>query len=566
MSPAQISLGFAVPSGDPVLIPIGHMAVVGQTQVAGKTTTLEACAWRVPDDFAVLAFVTKRGEGGFTNGVLDVPPYFRERADWEYVSSILEATLRERMKFERGWIMRACKGAQSLKDVHRNVKTLMATAKGLSADIYYQLDHYLDKIIPQVLTLGPARSLTLARTAVNVMDLSKFSGEMQGLIIASCLETAYRSFQKTIIVIPEAWEFLPRARKSPVTYAAELYIRKGGALANYLWIDSQDLAGVHTPVLKQVQIWLLGVQREINEVKRTLAHIHGVKKPKVDAVAGLGLGQFIACVGQQAITTYVQPPWVTAQIAQEHAQGIIPHTPRRLPTTGKPIGFTGFKTAEQHQEDLVDEKLKAENDQLRQRNGELLGEIEQLRERLAKLEKASTEFLAARTRPFTIPTEEAPTRRAGTTPLHGRSLDENGAVAFTPVPIAPSDGGLPLDWLQQVREKILQDAEVQVALLKISVQRPEIVVEITPRAVAMDASTPRGRLAKMIAHGLLDQPVKPGVILKEFERTGGNVHPSRLSEYLADFVQMGMVTREEGNLYMKVPGIKITTRELQVTA
>lgn len=95
MKPQQIPLGYAVPSGDPVSIPVGHMAVVGQTQAAGKTTTLEACASRVPDEFAVLAFVTKRGEGGFTNGVLGVDPYFRERADWEYVSSILEATLRD---------------------------------------------------------------------------------------------------------------------------------------------------------------------------------------------------------------------------------------------------------------------------------------------------------------------------------------------------------------------------------------------------------------------------------------------------------------------------------------
>jgi hypothetical protein len=362
-----IPLGFAVPSGDPVAIPVGHMAVVGQTQQAGKTTTLEACAARVPEDFAVLAFVTKRGEGGFTNGVRDVPPYFREQANWEYVSSILEATLRERMKFERSWIMRACKKAETLADVHRNVKTLMATAKGLSADIYYQLDHYLDKIVPQVKAIGPFRPLTLTKGAAaltNVMDLSAFSSEMQGLIIASCLENVYRSSHNTIVIVPEAWEFMPRARKSPVNYAAELFIRKGGALKNYLWIDSQDLAGVHTPVLKQVQIWLLGVQREINEVKRTLAHIHGVKKPKVDAVAGLGLGQFIACMGQQAITTYVQPTWLTEGAAQQIAQGAKLYESRPAP-----------------QEDPMDAKLAEENERLRE-------EIAGLHKRIAEMEDA----------------------------------------------------------------------------------------------------------------------------------------------------------------------------------
>jgi len=531
-----IPLGFAVPSGDPVTIPVGHMAVVGQTQQAGKTTTLEACAWRVPDDFSVLAFVTKRGEGGFTNGVNAVPPYFKEQANWEYVSSILEATLRERMKFERSWIMRACKGAKSLSDVHRNVKTLMATAKGLSADIYYQLDHYLDKIVPQVRAIGPSIPLMLARTQVNVMDLSPFSGEMQGLVIASCLETAYKSLQKTIIVIPEAWEFLPRTRRSPVTYAAELYIRKGGALKNYLWIDSQDLAGVHTPVLKQVQIWLLGVQREINEVKRTLAHIHGVKKPKVDAVAGLGLGQFIACFGQQAITTYVQPTWLSDNAAQGVAVG----------------NYTATETAEwrEHQrpqeEDPMDAELKAENDRLR-------GEIATLRETLAEWERGAEGLTR-----LAPPATQADYQKDFSG--RGSRIPPAGAEGGLTPPLPASSPLNDLNYWPLLKQRILADADVQVALLKIKAQRPELIIESVIQEVAYSTDNPRGRLAKMIGAGIMDTPIKPGVIIKEFARTGGAVHPTRLSEYLGEFVRMGMVTREDGGTYVKAPGLKISAR------
>lgn len=543
MKPPTIPLGFAVPSGDPVALPIGHMAVVGQTQMAGKTTTLEACASRVPDDYAVLAFVTKRGEGGFVSQVGHVKPYFRERADWEYVSSILEATLRERMKFERSWIMRACKGAHSLADVHRNVKSLMATAKGLSGDIYYQLDHYLDKIIPQVQALGPARSLTLGRGLPNVMDLSSFSSEMQGLIIASCLETAYTQFKHTIVVIPEAWEFLPRARKSPVTYAAENYIRKGGTLKNYLWIDSQDLAGVHTPVLKQVQIWLLGVQREINEVKRTLAHVHGTKKPKVDQVASLGLGQFIACFGQTVQTTYVQPAWMCLEEAQSVAAG---HAPA--------IG----KIEQRKMEDPVDEKLKADNDRLTREN-------EELRRRIDHLERQSASGMG-----HTVPAPATQAEFQRDFSGRGSKLPPSGAnvVPGGPGPDVPfGSAASPFaakddeEFYQRVRQRLLSDPPVLAAIKHI---QPEIVVEVTPRRVEIDSSNPRGRLARMIAQGLLDSPVKPGVIIKEFERTGGSVHPSRLSEYLGDFVNMGVLTREEGNLYVKTPGCKIGTKTVEV--
>jgi hypothetical protein len=120
-----------------------------------KTTTLEALVAR--SGLAAIAFVTKRAAASFTEG-RTLPPYFRERADWQFVSAVLEATLRERLKFERSWIMRACKGARTLADVQRNVRREMDKAKGLSADVYMTLDHYLDIVIPQIERLPPTSS------------------------------------------------------------------------------------------------------------------------------------------------------------------------------------------------------------------------------------------------------------------------------------------------------------------------------------------------------------------------------------------------------------------------
>ena len=44
-----------------------------------------------------MAFVTKRGEKSFSTGRA-ILPYFEESADWQFVESILEATMRERMR------------------------------------------------------------------------------------------------------------------------------------------------------------------------------------------------------------------------------------------------------------------------------------------------------------------------------------------------------------------------------------------------------------------------------------------------------------------------------------
>jgi hypothetical protein len=69
-------------------------------------------------------------------------------------------------------------------------------------------------------------------------------------------------------------------RVTPLNEAARKFLRKGAAVGN------QDIAGVSKEIIRQSSVWLLGVQREANEIRRTLAHIPaGLKKPKADDVA-----------------------------------------------------------------------------------------------------------------------------------------------------------------------------------------------------------------------------------------------------------------------------------------
>lgn len=46
MNKQAVHLDFEVGSGEPVAIPVRHMAVTGQTQESGKTTALEALITR----------------------------------------------------------------------------------------------------------------------------------------------------------------------------------------------------------------------------------------------------------------------------------------------------------------------------------------------------------------------------------------------------------------------------------------------------------------------------------------------------------------------------------------
>lgn len=364
---AQVHLGFEVGSGDTVTLPLRHLVITGQTQEAGKTTALEALITR--SGVRAVAFITKRGEGSFVDA-RTIQPYFREQADWQFVASILEASRGEKLKFERAWIIRASKGARTLADVQRNVRKALESAKGLSADVYLTLDAYLDAVVPQIGRVRWAERVELA-PGVSAMDLTALNVEMQHLVIRSTIDWVLRHEQDTVVVVPEAWKFIPQGRGTPVKLAAEAYIRQAAGLRNYLWLDSQDIAGVEKMILKSVPVWVLGVQRESNEVKRTLAQIPaGIKKPKPEAVATLGLGQFYACHGTHITKVYVQPAWMDAETARGVATGDV----AMVPTA--PV-----RTNPDSMEDAVTEE---EARALRDRNSALECQVQELRDTVAR--------------------------------------------------------------------------------------------------------------------------------------------------------------------------------------
>jgi hypothetical protein len=347
----MIRLGYEIGSGRPVDIPADrHVAISGQTQRSGKTTTLEALIHR--SGLRAVAFVTKRAEGSFRSA-RPIPPYFRDSADWQFVSSILEAMLGERMKFQRSWIIDACRDATGLAEVFANVRRdlhgeknpayaeWLATPKkqrrkkgpnewarkpatGLNASVLTELEAYLEIVIPQIERLPYENKLRL-EPGLNVMDLAEYSTELQQLVIRSVLEWVYERERNTVVIIPEAWEFIPQNRRSPVLLAAEELIRKGAAAGNYVWLDSQDIAGVHKNVLRSVGVWIVGVQREQNEVRRTLGCLPVALAPRekdaMAAVMTLGKGQFFAAYDQHVAKVYVQPFWISDAHAAAIARG-----------------------------------------------------------------------------------------------------------------------------------------------------------------------------------------------------------------------------------------------------
>jgi hypothetical protein len=514
---AVVHLGYEVGSGAPVSIPLRHLVITGQTQEAGKTTALEALVDRAK--VKAVAFVTKRGEGSFADA-RTIRPYFREQADWQFVASILEASRGEKLKFERSWIIRASKGAKTLADVQHNVRKLMDSAKrGMDADVYLVLDAYLDAVVPQIERVRWAERVDLA-PGVNAMDLTALNVEMQHLVIRSTIDWVLNHEEDTVVVVPEAWKFIPQGRGTPVKLGAEAYIRQAAGLRNYLWLDSQDIAGVEKMILKSVPVWILGVQRESNEVKRTLAQIPaGIKKPKPEAVATLGLGEFYACWGSHITKVYAQPAWMVPLKAQAIAQG----------TRERPASPQATRPASTREDTVTPEEAS----ELREENVSLRRQVDDLKRQVAEL--------AGRGRDAAAPPSPSPAS----------------------VPFAARDDE---EFYQAIKRRLSAEAP---ALLKVLAQRPELQVHVERPVIEAKGDTLRGRIAQLLADDFFAGGQSAPGTQKELGRRGYDPGPANVYKELDALALLGFLTIEPGKddrgrarkEYRAVAGMKVNILE-----
>jgi hypothetical protein len=126
-------------------------------------------------------------------------------------------------------------------------------------------------------------------------------------------------------VIPEAWKFIPQKYNNPCKRGVESFIRQGATNENFIWIDSQDMAGVDKAPLKQISTWILGYQSERNEVKHTLDQMSLPKKlkPKEDDIMTLNKGHFFLSSFDGVKKVYVQPSWLDDKTSVAIALGKI---------------------------------------------------------------------------------------------------------------------------------------------------------------------------------------------------------------------------------------------------
>jgi len=614
---AAIHLGYVVGTGEPVEIPLRHTAVTGQTQESGKTTTLEGLISR--SRLQAVAYVTKRGESSF-HVMHPIPPYFQERADWKFVQSLLEASTETKLKFEQSWIMRASEGARTLQDVQRNIRRFLEgvkapplppakpkrgkqpaepkerwtqkPARGLSGDVYYVLNKYLDDIMPQLGQMPYTTALELA-PGLNVMDLRDYEFPLQALVIRSVTDRIREHLDGTINIIPEAWKFAPKFRGSPVRLAAEEYVREAAAMKNFLWIDSQDLAGVADVLMRQVGVWLFGVQRATREIWRALEHMpEGLpaKRPRPADIATLSKGQFYVCFGKEMHKVYVQPAWMTAAHAEAIARGeedvesareILKEYTDDHKQKERKLDVRTVR--ERVQESSVDVRghgdaskgcgnndrcAETEKDQtsspreMSQHHEPPRTDVDAGRDcQPAKPEAARTSAAARDARPV-APHDDPKTSEQA--PGKGRCEPEEEAIWKEKYEALRQD-------FEDFRNAVAQDAAaangnrdpgiLQVTatrpMITATIDKPEVQVKVKRRVIEMDGSTVQGTIAILLSEGFFDQPKNATSVIKELRRRGLSFKDATAGVRCGEIAGMGFLTREGRGEYQAVPGMKV---------
>ena len=368
MKEKEIKLGYKFGTDEIANVRPSHLIVTGITQLSGKTTTLEALIKR--SGLKAIVFKTKIGEKSFTEGT-ESPPFFRDRSDYEFVKSLIEAYAKEKLFLEKGTLMKLCKGSGSLIDIKKRVdEALAGKLRGLQEEIYTRLQHYLENLIPQIQYANLSKTLSIYE-GINIMNLERFSEEAQALIIQSVADEVLKTMKGVIIVIPEAWKFLPQKYNNPAKRIVESFIRQGATNDNYIWIDSQDMAGVDKIPLKQISTWILGYQAERNEVKHTLDQISLPKKlkPTEDEIMTLRKGHFYLSSYDGVVKVYVQPSWMDNETAIKISKGEI-----KVEDAIKPENLVPFAIA-QAQKDSNSGIIRFDDSKIKKDMIELRGDI-----------------------------------------------------------------------------------------------------------------------------------------------------------------------------------------------
>ena len=327
----NVYLGYEIGSGKPVKVPTFHMLVTGQTRLSGKTTTLKALAKQVvKKGFKVLVFDTKTNFQDYEGFGDPIPVCLKESTDALPLIYLVEGILGRRLTMYYPTLTRVTEGAKNFEDIINNATALKGKPRttGFVRDACTALIDLLKRLQAQTRKHETTAELKLPYD-INKMAINDFEPGGQQLIVKTVFEEALKNFEKLIIILDEAYKFMPQKYRSACSKSILDYVTQSGATECYLWLGTQFLATTSKDAMKTMAVKLLGTQDHVTECEHTLDLIPFVKgKINADDIMRLALGHFIVVTKQWVKRVYVVPELADKNECKEVALGL--RTPKEI--------------------------------------------------------------------------------------------------------------------------------------------------------------------------------------------------------------------------------------------
>ena len=526
---------FTVPSGEPVQLEPFNYAIVGQTQFSGKSTLLKRLSkWAEEQGFRSLIFDTKETEADYAGFGREVPVCLRETTDSFVLIGLLESMFKRRLTPYYATLSRITEGAKGFDDIidrakEREAKTRSSWLKD-ACRVLYDL---LERLKAETSKVKTVPALTLHH-GINRMVINEFSLEAQQLIVKNAFEDALRRYKRNLImVLDEAFKFLPQGYSSPATRSVMQVITQGAKTGLYTWISTQFLAVTDKDPLKACAIKFLGTQDHITEVKHSLDLIPEVRgRFSSDDIMMLKLGHWILVRKRppDVRVVYALPVGVPGHIGRKVAvEELTPEYVRdkflvsRL-KEDEEMYRKLYEAEKSKREDLEEEvrKLKAEPRISPEKFGALKAEKDRLE---SEVEILKGDLKTADALKFEKDEEIAELRKEVEA-----FRDFKAAFAKilpTPIPTeVPTPGFEP-------------GAPAEIVVVK---EQPALTVEILRKQLSLSQSNLEGRIAIVYAEGLL--PTKKSFTVRQLntimeQRFGRKEAYANFPKVLTNFVAWG---------------------------
>jgi len=520
---------FSVPSGEPVTITPFHYAIIGQTQFSGKTTLIKRLAdWAASQGYTVLVFDTKETEADYEGFGQEVPVVLRETTDSFVLIGLLESMFRRKLTPYYATLSRLTEAAKGFEDIIKRAKQLEAsTRSSWLRDACRVLYDLLERLKAETGKVETVQQLRLY-PGINRMCINEFSLEAQQLIVKNAFEDALRIYKrKLILVIDEAFKFLPQGYSSAATRAVMNVITQGAKTGLYVWIATQFLAITDKDPLKACAVKFLGTQDHITEVKHTLDLIPEARgKFSADDVMKLKLGHWILVRKNPPFVgvVYSLPIGVPEDVGRKVALGEV--SPEYVRDS-----FLKPKVLEVNQ-DLV---WKERFEELEKKHRQLLEAHQALQEAFTDLQKKFDDLKA---------TSEDVAR------LKAELEEKNKEIAkFEAFREALTSLLSPLLTPSQTTSTVPSDVTVQYTV-------PTLTVQVIRKPLVLSTDNAQGRLALLYAEGFFDEQERTvSSVQEEMIRRGWPRDP-RLSSFLDEMCSWGYLRKRRTDRWLYRAAIK----------